>query len=65
MIHRVMGMWLIMSLFVLVGGVFAQDTDDYEWEIASLEFEYPEDWEIEETEQGTIRRTIKVKPACR
>ncbi|MEO0595433.1 MAG: hypothetical protein AAF126_04930 [Chloroflexota bacterium] len=43
-----------MSLLILVGGVFAQDTDDYEWEIVSLEFEYPEDWEIEETEQGTI-----------
>lgn len=39
----------------MIGGVFAQeDTDDYEWQIAGLEFEYPEDWDIEETEQGTI-----------
>lgn len=60
-----MSVWKLSSMvigysllgFLLLSGVsisLAQDTDDYEWEAVALEFEYPEDWELIELDDGSV-----------
>lgn len=60
-----MSLWKLASViisysllgFLLLSGMgisLAQDTDDYEWDVVALKFEYPEDWELVELDDGSI-----------